>query len=227
MTNGVAKRILVGRQLHSGRMSHTLLPKFLALPVFSADALSSVAYCVESTAIVLIGPSAGSRSASYPIQIAIVALMAIVVISYRQTVRAYPTGGGSYIVSKDNLGTLPGLIAAAALLTDYVLTVSVSVAAGVLAIESPCSAVGHQTLHGAHVDRSGLIAMANLRGVKESGMLFALPVYGFIVAAFVMIAVGALDAWRLPAGRRPDPLRRASAVSIFVILHAFSSGCRR
>src|SRR5262249_17487323 len=154
---------------------------------FSADALSSVAYCVEATALVLIGASAGAIRYLIPIQVAIVALMAIVVISYRQTVRAYPTGGGSYIVSKDNLGTLPGLIAAAALLTDYVLTVSVSVASGVFAIESAVPSLAHETLLLSLV-AVALIAIANLRGVKESGMLVALPVYGFIVAAFVMIA---------------------------------------
>src|SRR5438105_3206711 len=117
-TGATMKRVLVGRALPSERMSHTLLPKFLALPVFAADALSSVAYCVESSLLVLIGASASAVRFVIPIQLAVVTLMAIVVVSYRQTVRAYPTGGGSYIVSKDNLGTMPGLVAAAALLTD-------------------------------------------------------------------------------------------------------------
>src|SRR5207237_6916893 len=117
------------------RLEHTLLPKVLALPVFSSDALSSVAYATEQILVVLVAVSLSSaHRLVMPISLAIAALMAIVVASYRQTVRAYPNGGGAYIVSKDNLGTFPGLVAAAALLTDYVLTVSVSVVAGLFAI---------------------------------------------------------------------------------------------
>jgi amino acid transporter len=221
----IVKRILVGRQLPNSRMSHTLLPKFLALPVFAADALSSVAYCVEASLLVLIGASGSAAKLVIPIQIGIALLMAIVVASYRQTVRAYPTGGGSYIVSKDNLGVLPGLIAAAALLTDYVLTVSVSVASGILAIESAVPGLAHQGLVLSLVSVV-LIAAANLRGVRESGMLVALPVYGFIVVALAMIGVGITKCLHgcpqvvvpnaIPAG--------AGAVGLFVILHAFASG---
>ncbi|HEY7281413.1 MAG TPA: hypothetical protein VID47_07440, partial [Actinomycetota bacterium] len=120
---GRVKRVLLGPARRSDELEHTLLPKFLALPVFTADALSSVAYCVEATMVVLISAGASALGVVGPIQVAIVLLMAIVVTSYRQTVRAYPSGGGSYIVTKDNLGTTPGLVAAAALLTDYVLTV--------------------------------------------------------------------------------------------------------
>src|SRR5438477_4957915 len=132
----VIKRILVGRRLASHRLEHTLLPKVLALPVFSSDALSSVAYATEEILRVLLIASIGTAHLVMPIAAAIGTLMVIVVLSYRQTVRAYPNGGGAYIVSKDNLGTFPGLLAAAALLTDYVLTVSVSVVAGVFAITS-------------------------------------------------------------------------------------------
>src|SRR5437763_3028267 len=127
------KRILVGRRLPSHKLERTLLPKVLALPVFSSDALSSVAYATEQILVVLMAASASASHLVMPISLAIAALMTIVVLSYRQTVRAYPTGGGAYIVSKDNLGTLPGLVAAAALLTDYILTVSVSAVAGVVA----------------------------------------------------------------------------------------------
>src|SRR5256885_8264223 len=132
----VLKRVLVGRRMASSKLEHTLLPKILALPVFSSDALSSVAYATEQILVVLLGVSAASAGLVLPISIAIAALMVIVVASYRQTVRAYPSGGGAYIVSKDNLGTFPGLLAAAALLSDYVLTVAVSVVAGVFAITS-------------------------------------------------------------------------------------------
>src|SRR5438094_7594252 len=118
----LVKRILVGRRMASHRLEHTLLPKVLALPVFSSDALSSVAYATEEILRVLLVASAAAAALVLPISFAIAALMIIVVLSYRQTVRAYPSGGGAYIVSKDNLGTFPGLLAAAALLTDYVLT---------------------------------------------------------------------------------------------------------
>jgi amino acid transporter len=229
MLNGrVAKRALVGRPMPSDRMQHTLLPKILALPVFAADALSSVAYCVESSLLVLIG-GAGLAAAHLviPIQIGIALLMAIVVASYRQTVHAYPTGGGSYIVSKDNLGTPPGLVAAAALLTDYVLTVSVSVASGVLAIVS----ISPSTLGPYKVPMSlafvVFIALANLRGVRESGMLFAFPVYGFIASMFILIMVGLV---RCIGGcpvitNVPSPIPAGvGAVSVLLVLHAFASG---
>ncbi len=219
------KRLLIGRQMPSSRLSHTLLPKVLALPVFAADALSSVAYCVEASMLVLVGASASALHMVIPIQIGIAALMAIVVVSYRQTVRAYPTGGGSYIVSKDNLGTLAGLMAAAALLTDYVLTVSVSVAGGVLAVASAVPG-----LRGALLPLSlaavVFIAAMNLRGVRESGLLFAFPVYGFIVSMLLLIGVGVLKcAHGCPQAAVPDPVPvGAGAVGLFVVLHAFSSG---
>src|SRR3989454_3340444 len=133
---GVLKRVLVGRAVASSGLEHTLLPKFLALPVFSSDALSSVAYATEEILHVLLTYTMAAYAFVMPIAIAIGTLMTIVVVSYRQTVRAYPNGGGAYIVSKENLGTIPGLVAAAALLTDYVLTVSVSVVAGVFAMTS-------------------------------------------------------------------------------------------
>src|SRR6266516_3672931 len=130
------KRVLVGRTLSSHKLEHQLLPKILALPVFSSDALSSVAYATEEMLLVLVAAGATALSLSIPIGLAIAALLVIVVTSYRQTVRAYPRGGGSYIVSRENLGTVPGLVAAAAILTDYVLTVAVSVTAGTIAITS-------------------------------------------------------------------------------------------
>ena len=128
----VVKRFLVGRALASSTAEHQLLPKVLALPVFSSDALSSVAYATEEMMLVLALAGAGALGLKIPLALAIAALLIIVVTSYRQTVKAYPQGGGSYIVAKENLGTIPGLVAAAAILTDYVLTVAVSVTAGTI-----------------------------------------------------------------------------------------------
>jgi amino acid transporter len=226
-TLDLVKRLLVGRRMASHRLEHTLLPKVLALPVFSSDALSSVAYATEEILRVLLMASAAAAALVLPISFAIAALMVIVVVSYRQTVRAYPSGGGAYIVSKDNLGTLPGLLAAAALLTDYVLTVSVSVVAGVFAITSAVPG-----LQGRKVAMSLgfilLITLANLRGVRESGTLFAIPTYGFIISIFALILTGLVKCiGGCPQAVNPsDTIRLGAAggVSLFVILHAFSSG---
>src|SRR6266480_193274 len=133
---GFLKRLLVGRAIPSFKSEHQLLPKFLALPVFSSDPLSSVAYATEEMMLVLVLAGDVALSKRLPLAIGVAALLVIVVTSYRQTVRAYPRGGGSYIVARENLGTLPGLIAAAAILTDYVLTVAVSVTAGTIAVTS-------------------------------------------------------------------------------------------
>src|SRR4051812_34976772 len=133
----VAKRLLLGHAIPTSQAEHQLLPKLLALPVFSSDALSSVAYATEEMMLVLALAGAGALSAKIPLSIGIALLLGIVVTSYRQTVRAYPQGGGSYIVAKENLGTLPGLVAAAAILSDYVLTVAVSVTAGANAPAAP------------------------------------------------------------------------------------------
>jgi amino acid transporter len=224
----IFKRVLVGRKMPSSRLEHTLLPKILALPVFSSDALSSVAYATEQILVVLVAASASSAHLVMPISFAIASLMVIVVLSYRQTVRAYPNGGGAYIVSKENLGVFPGLLAAAALLTDYVLTVSVSVVAGVFAITSAVP-----SLHSHKVVLSigfiALITLANLRGVRESGTVFAIPTYGFILSIFLLVGTGlvrcALSG--CPAAVRPVdvlPIGTAASLGLFVILHAFSSG---
>ncbi|HEY7400624.1 MAG TPA: APC family permease [Actinomycetota bacterium] len=226
----VLKRILVGRAVSSARLEHTLLPKVLALPVFSSDALSSVAYATEEILRVLLVASAGAVSLAMPIAIAIGLLLIIVVSSYRQTVRAYPSGGGAYIVSKDNLGVLPGLIAAAALLTDYVLTVSVSVVAGVFAMTSALNGLTPYKVE-LSVGFVVLITLANLRGVRESGTLFAVPTYAFIASIIVLLVVGlskclfggcpVVTDQVEPAA---DLAAGAGAAGLFVILHAFSSG---
>ncbi|HET6770314.1 MAG TPA: APC family permease [Actinomycetota bacterium] len=221
----VLKRVLVGRQVATSRMEHTLLPKILALPVFSSDALSSVAYATEEILLVLVMASISARTLVLPIAIAISALMAIVVASYRQTVRAYPSGGGAYIVSRQNLGVLPGLVAAAALLTDYVLTVSVSVAAGVFAITSAAPNLGHLRVP-MSLGFVAFVTLANLRGVRESGTIFAIPTYAFIVSIFVMVGTGLFRC----IGECPQAVTREAigagmgSIGLFVVLHAFSSG---
>lgn len=224
----MAKRILVGRAKSSHLLEHTLLPKSIALPVFSSDALSSNAYATEEILLVLLAASAASKHLVMPIALAIAVLLAIVVSSYRQTVRAYPSGGGAYIVSKENLGTIPGLVAASALLIDYVLTVAVSITAGVLAITSAFPSLAGQKVPLA-LGLLLLLTLANLRGVKEAGTLFAVPTYAFVVSIFAMVGVGlARCATGCPAAEALPPehmlATTAGSVSLFVILHAFSSG---
>src|SRR6186713_2141834 len=179
------KRILIGRALRSEQAIHERLSKKIALAVFSSDALSSTAYATEEILLVLAVAVAFGNAGAFeyliPISLAIALLLAIVTTSYRQTIHAYPTGGGAYIVAKENLGTVPGLVAGASLLIDYVLTVSVSIAAGVAAITSAAQGTSlswigdYKVMIG--VTLVALIGVANLRGVRESGALFATPTY--------------------------------------------------
>ena len=173
------KRLLLGSRLPLAQARHERLGKATGLAVFSSDALSSVAYATEEILRVLILAGTAALAVSIPVGLAIVVLVAIVAASYRQTIRAYPQGGGAYIVVKDNLGTFPGLAASAALLIDYVLTVAVSVAAGVAAITSAFPALlAHREMLG--IIAVAAVAFANLRGVKESGAIFAVPTYLFV-----------------------------------------------
>src|SRR5205823_1854890 len=211
----------------SGELEETLLPKTLALPIFASDPLSSVAYATESALVVLVAASAGAAHLVFPISLAIAALLAIVVASYRQTVQAYETSGGAYIVAKDNLGTLPSLVGAAALLTDYVLTVAVSIAAGIFAVTSlaPPSLGAHKVL--LSLGCLGAIVFVNLRGVRESGLAFALPTYAFVAAMFALVAVGLVKSLlgETPHAVVPHPVATgAGGVTLFVLLRAFSSG---
>ena len=183
------KRVVVGRALASHKLEHQLLPKFLALPVFSSDPLSSVAYATEEMMLVLALAGAAALAFKIPIAVAIGLLLIIVVTSYRQTVKAYPRGGGSYIVAKENLGTIPGLVAAAAILTDYVLTVAVSITAGTIAITSAAPSLAQHRV----IMAMGLVlfvTLANLRGVREAGILFAVPTYGFVALVGVTLIWG-------------------------------------
>ena len=217
-------RALVSRP-RWGALYGATVPPLVALAVFSSDAMSSVAYATEEVLLILVLAGAAAISFSIPIAFAITALLVIVVISYQQTIHAYPNGGGAYIVAKDNLGDVPGLVAAAALLVDYVLTVSVSVAAGVAAVTSAVPALqDHKIVLG--VACIAAIAFANIRGVRESGRIFAVPTYFFIVSFGVMIAVGAfrLVTGTLPAGA-PPPVPPIEPLTWFLVLRAFASGC--
>lgn len=221
------KRLLVGLPLKTAQAAHERLSKRLALAVFSSDALSSVAYATEEILLVLAPVSLALIHFSVPISLAIVLLLTILTISYVQIIFEYPEGGGAYIVSKDNLGEWPGLTAAAALMIDYVLTVAVSVAAGIAAITSAVPALfPHRTTLG--IVAILLVLVVNLRGVRESGRVFAVPTYVFIGTLFTLLLAGF---WRMASGDL-QPLASAGtaetgieAVSVFLLLRAFSSGC--
>ncbi len=220
------KRLLIGRPLSTAEAPHERLSKVKALAVFSSDALSSTAYATEEILRVLILAGMAAYSFVLPIGLAIVLLLAIVVISYRQTIQAYPHGGGTYIVTKDNLGSYPGLVAAAALLTDYVLTVAVSTSAGVAAVTSAFEQLWPLRVELA-VASITLLTIANLRGVRESGTIFALPTYMFITSMYVLLVIGAA-AW-LGWGVTPRPVpthvpEPVHPLTLFLVLRAFSSG---
>ena len=220
------KRLVVGAPMASGEADEQLLPIVLALPIFSADAISSVAYATEAAMVVLVGVSVGALHWTLPIAIAVAALMAIVVASYRQTVHAYQQSGGAYVVAKENLGRTPSLVAAAALLVDYVLTVAVSVASGVFAITSALSSLAPYRVE-LSVVAIILIAFVNLRGVREAGLLFALPTYGFIISLYAAIGTGLARcaSGSCPHATVPHPLTAGiGAVGVLVLLKAFSSG---
>jgi amino acid transporter len=220
------RRLVVGRPMQTGQLEETLLPKTLALPIFASDPLSSVAYATESALVVLLAASAASAHLVFPISIAIAALLAVVVVSYMQTVHAYETSGGAYIVARENLGTLPSLVGAAALLTDYVLTVAVSISAGIFAVTSFApSLAGHKVA--LSLGCLLVIVLANLRGVRESGLLFALPTYLFVTAVGVLVVAGAVELATGHAHRAVAPHALpvgTGAITLFVLLRAFSSG---
>ena len=225
MDAGLLKRWIVGRPMPLAQARHERLSKTVALAVFSSDALSSVAYATEEILLVLVLAGGAAAHLSVPLAVAITGLLFIVVVSYQQTIHAYPSGGGSYIVARANLGATPGLIAAAALLIDYVLTVSVSVAAGVAALTSAFPALHeHRVAFG--VSFIALIAFANLRGVRESGRVFAVPTYLFVGTFAVMVATG-LWRWLLGDLVPLPPRGTADTVPLtgFLVLRAFSSGC--
>ncbi|MBI1848485.1 MAG: APC family permease [Candidatus Rokubacteria bacterium] len=220
------KRLLVGSPIPTAQGRHERLGKATALAVFASDALSSVAYATEEILLILVLAGSAALSFSLPIGLAIALLIAIVVSSYRQTILAYPGGGGAYIVAKDNLGVAPGLVAGAALLIDYVLTVSVSVAAGVAALTSAVPAL-HRFRVALCVAAVVLVAVANLRGIRESGAIFATPTYLFIASVLGLVGYGVLGtAFKfLPEAPYQPHAPGLEGVGLFLILRAFASGC--
>lgn len=221
------KRFLLGNPLHNQEASHQRLSNPVALAVFSSDALSSVAYATGEILLMLALAGAAALSLTVPIALAIGTLLVIVVFSYRQTIKAYPGGGGAYIVARENIGTLPGLVAGASLLVDYVLTVAVSISAAVAEI---VSAQPH--LIGYRVPIAlglvALLAIANLRGVKESGALFAGPTWAFVLLLGTTVCIGL---WRFISGSPftvPLPthgIEPIQTLTLFLVLKAFASGC--
>ncbi|MGA5316328.1 amino acid permease [Streptomyces pseudogriseolus] len=229
----VPKRILIGRALRSDRLGETLLPKRVALPVFASDPLSSVAYAPGEVLLVLSIAGLSAYHFSPWIAVAVVVLMFTVVASYRQNVHAYPSGGGDYEVATTNLGPKAGLTVASALLVDYVLTVAVSISSGIENLGSAVPFVVENKVACA-IGVIVLLTLMNLRGVKESGTLFAIPTYVFVAGVFLMIAWGAFrgvvlgDDMRAPTADfeiKPEHPGLAGFALLFLLLRAFSSGC--
>jgi amino acid transporter len=235
------KRFIIGRALRTEQAAHERLSKKTALAVFSSDALSSTAYATEEILLVLAVAAAYGQAGAFkyvvPISIGIAVLLVIVATSYRQTIHAYPSGGGAYIVAKENLGINAGLVAGASLLVDYVLTVAVSIAAGVAAITSMVQGTRYAWLDHHKVFLClifiAFIAIANLRGVRESGALFAAPTYAFLISFLFMIGYG-LYSYYTYGGVAPVPgpeeIKTAEGytlqpLTLFLILGAFSNGC--
>jgi len=223
-----AKRLLVGEPIPSHLAHHERLSRVTGLAVLSSDALSSVAYATEEILRVLLVGGISALALVTPISGVIAVILGIVAYSYRQTIYAYPNGGGAYIVAKENLGRYPSLIAAAALLIDYVLTVAVSVAAGVAAVTSALP-----TWHLNRVEIAlalvTLLTVGNLRGIRESGRIFSVPTYFFMGGVLTLLALGA---WRYLTGtlgvaEAVDPLEvhQAAGLTTFAVLTAFSNGC--
>ena len=220
------KRFFIGKPLSTSQLAHERLTKRKALAVFSSDALSSVAYATEEILLVLVLAGAVALSYSLPIALGILTLLLILVLSYRQTILAYPSGGGAYIVAKDNLGVYPGLVAGSALLIDYTLTVAVSIAAGVAALTSAFPALmDHKVLIA--VVFIWILTILNLRGITESATIFAFPTYIFIFSIIILVGSGIFELvthGRPPVPELPEPAL-TGGVTLFLLLRAFSSGC--
>jgi len=229
------KQILIGKPISSEHEHHQRLSKKIALPVFASDAISSTAYATDEILVVLLLQAAiGAAAWKYLVPIAVVVsvLLVIVVASYRQTIHAYPSGGGAYIVSRENLGRTPALVAAASLLVDYILTVAVSVAGGVLAIRTATGFDNEWTVPICLLCVFGMTVM-NLRGVKESGAAFAGPTYFYILMLVTLIVVGFFRIFVQHVGPIPESMlseegrlaaKGTAALSVFMLLRAFSSG---
>jgi len=225
------KRVVVGRPLRNEQMPETLLPKWLALPIFASDPLSSIAYATEEIVLVLAFGGAAYLTYTKWVAAVIAALLVIVVLSYRQTCHAYANGGGAFAVSMDNFGSNAALTAAAALLVDYVMTVAVSVVAGVVAITSAAPSL-HDYAVEISVGAVVILMVANLRGLKESGRAFAVPTYAFVALTYLMTAIGIgkdLTGHLTAASTAHDHIQQQVKVggilTIALFLKAFASGC--
>lgn len=222
--------LLFGKPLETRALAHQTVSKPIGLAVFASDALSSTAYATEEILIILAlaGTGAAILGLSIPIAIAISVLIVIVTISYRQTIYAYPNGGGAYIVARDNLGELPAQVAGAALLTDYILTVAVSISSGVAQITSAFPELYAYRVYIA-VGIIVIMTIVNLRGVRESGLIFSIPTYFFLLMTFLMLIVGGVRylTGTLPVVTGVEPIHNTAtqALGAFLILRAFSSGC--
>ena len=222
---------VIGSTMSSTRLEGERLSKKVALAIFSSDALSSTAYATQEIILILVIVGTGSLGYSLPISMAIIALLGIVIVSYSQLIRAYPAGGGAYTVAHENLGRWPGLVAGASLLIDYTLTAAVSIAACVEAIVSAVPAV-HPYAVPLAVGLISLIALANLRGVRESGTIFSIPTYGFVFILSATIIIGMIkvffgDSPNILAVGTPsqNPVGEGDPLMWFLVLRAFSAGC--
>ena len=223
------KKVLLGRPLPTSRLVHERLRKLVALAVFSSDAISSTAYGTEQIMLVLIAGEAVATRLAFPIALAIGALLSILILSYRQTITAYPSAGGAYVVTKDNFGPSLAQVAGAALLIDYVLTVAVSVTSGVAALTTAFAPLQRFILP-LSLLAIGLIAWANLAGVRESGRIFAVPTYLFVGSCGLMLLVGLVRQLTghlppLPTGETAPLPPQTATVGLLLVLHAFASGC--
>jgi len=218
------KQFFLGKSLPTSAHSEERLSNGAALAVLSSDALSSVAYATEEILLVLVAAGSGALGLSLPIAVAIIVLLAIVVLSYRQTIRAYPQGGGSYIVARENLGLYPGLVAGGSLMIDYILTVTVSISAGTAALTSAIPVLKSHTVL-LCLFFIFLIMLANLRGVKESGQIFMVPTYAFITSIFLLIGIGLFKYTTGQVITEYPSLPVSEGISLFFILRAFSAGC--
>lgn len=221
------KRVLIGPPIATESAERERLTKVKALALLASDAISSVAYATEAILFSLAGAGSGHLGLTLPISLVIIVLLAIVATSYRQTIPAYPNGGGSYIVAKENLGTVAGLVAAAALMIDYVLNVAVSVAAGVLNLASLFTILSPYIIP-LDLALVVLITLINLRGVRESGSILAFPTYFFVATALLLIIVGVIKAFVV--GHQPligqfAPLPQTEPLTLFLVLRAFATGC--
>ncbi|CAD5980183.1 Potassium transporter KimA [Planktothrix tepida] len=217
-------RFLLGKPLPTSAYSHERLTNFAALAILASDALSSVAYATEEILLVLVAAGSSSLGLSLPIAGGIILLLFVITLSYRQTIRAYPQGGSAYLVAKENLGLHAGLVAAASLLIDYVLTVTVSISAGIAALTSAIPALDGYTIELCLL-AVVLLMVANLRGVREAGRIFMIPTYSFIISVFVLMGLGFYKYSTGQVIATVPILPVSQPLSLFLVLRAFAAGC--